>query len=714
MRIRKVHLRNFRRLEDVEIGFETEETVFVGPNNSGKTSATTAFRLFLISPNFSIHDFCVSRIADIDTFGATPDAEEERLPAIEMDLWFSVDPNVEYGRVGDLLPNTSSDFEEIGVRLKYCVKDGAKLKSEYLSAFPRQENGGHQKSLSQFLALQGNLSRHFVISYYALENSDGKVVLLPRDPEEGKRVLRSLVRVDFVDAQRNFDDYEMGRSNRLSTAFAAFYRRNLEQARAREEANQVIEENNEKLTEHYEEHFKSLMVVIQGLGVPSVNDRRMRIVSTLNPEVALKGSTDLLYVDPSHNHELPEVYNGLGFKNLVYMAIQICHFHLQWMRTEEKRPLCQIIFIEEPEVHLHAQVQQTFISNMWSIVQKAAKDANEEHMVPQLGITTHSSHILEAVDFEKVRYFRRCALDGEDPSTVTTLNASKVLSLRSFKPQKLSTPAKTDNEKEPVAGETEAEEEVTGGETENEKETLGFLKRYLKLTHHCDLFFADAAVLVEGTAEKLLLPKMIEKSALGLKRNYLTVLEVGGAYAHRFAGLLEFLDIVYLVITDLDSVDPANKRSVCRADKTQAVTSNKSLEFFLGESKISNLAILEPQKQIMATDKCFVAFQKPTSVVGHDPKQKMHGRTFEETFVYHNMQLFRDKKIKGIEIPAGADFEKEYTAVFDRVTSSSFKKAEFALDIASSDAEWITPIYIADGLRWLEGKMSLETQDELI
>ena len=52
MKINKVHLRNFRRLENVEIDFEAEETVFVGPNNSGKTSATAAFRLFLISPGF--------------------------------------------------------------------------------------------------------------------------------------------------------------------------------------------------------------------------------------------------------------------------------------------------------------------------------------------------------------------------------------------------------------------------------------------------------------------------------------------------------------------------------------------------------------------------------------------------------------------------------------------------------------------------------------
>ena len=123
MKIKKVHLRNFRRLEDVEIGFESEETVFVGPNNSGKTSATTAFQLFLIRQNFNIHDFSVSRIADIDAFGIRDDADVGRLPSIKMDLWFSIDPDIEYGRVGELLPNALSNVEEVGIRLEYCVKD---------------------------------------------------------------------------------------------------------------------------------------------------------------------------------------------------------------------------------------------------------------------------------------------------------------------------------------------------------------------------------------------------------------------------------------------------------------------------------------------------------------------------------------------------------------------------------------------------------------
>lgn len=214
------------------------------------------------------------------------------------------------------------------------------------------------------------------------------------------------------------------------------------------------------------------------------------------------------------------------------MAIQARHFHSQWVMTVENRPLCLMIFIEEPEVHLHAQVQQTFISNIWEVINQSAVAASEPDLVPQLVVTTHSSHIIEAVDFEKVRYFQRCHIESYTVES-DIRNATAVRSLRAFR--------------------TEAE--TIEGKLVSPSESLAFLKRYLRLTH-CDLFFADAAILVEGAVEKLLMPAMIESAAKRLRTTYLTVLEVGGAYAHRFEGLLSFLHIPYLVITDLDSVAP--------------------------------------------------------------------------------------------------------------------------------------------------------------
>ncbi len=75
--------------------------------------------------------------------------------------------------------------------------------------------------------------------------------------------------------------------------------------------------------------------------------------------------------------------------------------------------------------------------------------------------------------------------------------------------------------------------------------------------------------------------------------------------------------------------------------------------------------------------------------------------------------MFRDNEIDlGIDLPDDQDFEKEYTSVFEAIKSSSFKKTEFALNVASSTADWVTPQYIADGLHWLEEKTGTKSQKE--
>jgi len=680
MKITNIAIRNFRRLERVTIGLEEDETVFVGPNNSGKTSATAAFRCFLGGKDFRVHDLSVSKIPSIDAFGNGSDAEG--LPTIELDLWFSIDPDhISFGRAFMLLPELSDELDKVGVRLKYQPRDPGKMRDAYWSAYPVLDNGKRARTLSQFLGMDSNLKHHYEFAYYSLDDSGEKIEETQLDSNDGKSLLKDLLRVDFVDAQRGVDDDEVNRSNRLSTAFSAFYKKNLEQAEAEQSAYQVIDENNNKLTDHYETHFSGLMDVIKGLGVPSINDRHLKIVSSLSPLVALQGNTDLLYIDSERKHELPESYNGLGFKNLIYMAIQISHFHLQWMRTEENRPICQLIFIEEPEVHLHAQVQQTFIANIWDIISKAAKEANQEDLVPQFVVSTHSSHVLDAVDFAKVRYFERCELEGEDRHSVATLNASRVHSLRNFQP-------------EPV--------DIDGKQVDPE-ETKRFLLRYLKLTH-CDLFFADAAILVEGTVEKLLLPKMVEKSAPSLRTKYLSILEVGGAYAHRFEGLLSFLNVPYLVITDLDSVDPKGKHPARRGDHPGALTSNASLKKFFGINTVQELlAIGADQKTNKEKDRC-VVFQVETTVEEEGNSLTMIPRTIEEAFAFDNFTILRSGELD-VEIDAPNGLEEAYQAIFERVKSSGFKKTNFALDVLASESDWTTPRYIAEGLHWLEHRL---------
>lgn len=680
MKIDRIDIKNFRRLENISAGIEERETVFVGPNNSGKTSATAIFRCFLGQRKFRVYDFSVARISEFDAFGENGEADS--LPSIELDIWFKVDPDsIEFGRAFTLLPNLSDNFERLGVRLRYATANPAKLRDSYIAAQPQVGDAPPEKTLSAFLATDSELNRHFEITYASLEDTDDGITATALDKDEGKNLLQNLVRIDFVGAQRNIDDDEENRSNKLSRAFAGFYQKNLERPEVAEEAHRVINENNEQLTAHYAEQFAGIMGVIKGIGVPSVNDRELRIVSTLNPETALSGNTDLLYVDAERGHELPELYNGLGFKNLIYMAIQAKHYHSQWVRTAQNRPLCQIIFIEEPEVHLHAQVQQTFITNIWDVIQQSAEAEEAGDCIPQLIVTTHSSHILDATEFGKVRYFRRCHLHGEAPNPARILNATQVHSLRDFQPTAV----------------------TIEGQEASQEEALAFLKRYLRLTH-CDLFFADAAVLVEGSVEKLLMPTMIDKAAHQLRTSYLTVLEIGGAYAHRFDELLSFLCIPYLIVTDLDSVDPAGNHPACRADTAGALTSNASLKHLLGVTSVADLMAVTPEQKHTAEKDRYITFQTDIIVNDGEAVETMRPRTLEEAFAYQNFALFRNGTLSlRLNIPVALN--DAYDAIYKHIKSSSFKKTDFAMDVLANEADWQVPTYIAEGLKWLENRL---------
>ncbi|MBF0192721.1 MAG: AAA family ATPase [Magnetococcales bacterium] len=669
MELSCISIRNFRRLKNVIIDIDDKETVFVGPNNSGKTSATTIFRYFFGGRDFKIYDFSVTCIADFEKFVEAK--EKDNLPEIVLDLWFSIDPNsIAFGRVFSLLPKLV-DLNRVGLRLAYSVKDAKKLHEEYCATCKSESTGKRTKTLYQFLATDNNLSRHWMVRYASLEDDDiAGCKEMPLEPEEGKRLIRHLVRVEFIDAQRDIKDDESSRSNRLSVAFASYYRHNLEQAEFADDAHQVIENHNKELTKHYELQFKPLLGMLKILGVPSINDRELRIISSLSPEKALSGSTELYYIDRDHRHELPEVYNGLGFKNLIFMAIQARHFHSQWLKTEENRPICLIIFIEEPEVHLYAQVQQSFIANIWNVLKQSSELADKPGMMPQLVLTTHSSHILDAVEFEKVRYFLRGDMSNNEPIG-SIRSVSTVQSLRDFQPEHYTS---DDNNILP-------------------EESLVFLKQYLRLTH-CDLFFADAAILVEGAAEKLLMPSMIELSAKQLRSNYITVLEVGGAYAHRFEGLLSFLCIPYLVITDLDSVDPIKHSTICRADTENAFTSNSSLKKFYCVKSVSDLMALSEEEKVDNIKNRCVTYQTDILVKENNSECIMRPRTFEEAILYQNFSLLRSKKISIGKKDISDILKDAYDQIYTAVNLSSFKKTDFAMQLIASRERWTVPEYI--------------------
>ena len=62
MYISKLHIRNFRLLQDVELFLAEKTTLIVGRNNSGKTSLTEVFRHLMgrDKPHFKLEDFSLN------------------------------------------------------------------------------------------------------------------------------------------------------------------------------------------------------------------------------------------------------------------------------------------------------------------------------------------------------------------------------------------------------------------------------------------------------------------------------------------------------------------------------------------------------------------------------------------------------------------------------------------------------------------------------
>lgn len=218
--------------------------------------------------------------------------------------------------------------------------------------------------------------------------------------------------------------------------------------------------------------------------------------------------------------------------------------------------------------------------------------------------------------------------------------------------------------------------------------------------NRCDMFFADKLILIEGTVERLLLPRMIKEVASTLTHQYVSVIEVGGAYAHLFRDIIEFLNVQTLVITDIDAIEPSTRKAV--AVEAGAVTSNSTLKKWIPE-----MATIDELLAATTADK-----QRERVVVAYQVSEAglpAVGRSFEEAFIlrnagylafetdYSSKRLFVDSAGTGLD-------EEEIRNTSFKIADQIDKKTDFAFDFLTRDG-WSTPLYIKLGLEWLASEL---------
>ncbi|WP_144636067.1 AAA family ATPase [Bordetella genomosp. 13] len=763
MRLQAYRLQNYRRLRDVVIELDDKISIFVGANNSGKTSAVQGLFSLLRgdAKRFELFDFSAALWPGIDEAGEPiPDegGEQKSLPSISLDMWFRVGEQ-DLVAAMPLLPSTDWDGKCVGVRVAFEPKN----QDELFHRFRNLRGKGNEaaKALAEKAAkakgaagavgtdfsdykpwpesltkyLTKALATEYTFRYYVLDerefegyrekNVDYSPLSIAGDKDRGgAAVIKSLLKVDFLRAQRHLDDPDEGTSSRsenLSRKLSRFYQRHLEKRGDDHQALQALDASEKGLNFHLQEVFKDTLDRLKKLGYPGVNNPDIVIRAALEPSTVLGQDAKVHYVVPGNvPAHLPDSYNGLGFKNLVYMVVELLDLHERWNRDEAERAPLHLVFIEEPEAHLHAQIQQVFIRNVLKLLEEDKED-QDSFFHTQLVVTTHSPHILYERGFSPIRYFRRVSAELEHHTDVRNLSRFK-------------------------AGDTE-------------KEAREFLQRYLKLTH-CDLFFSDAAVLVEGNVERLLMPAMIETAAPRLRSSALTILEVGGAFAHRFQELIEFVGLTTLVVTDLDSVEvkedatadvgadededelrpfeveevgegdggekaTSKKRgSTCHAHVPHAVTANQTLISWLPKKhSVDELWKATPEQKVFAlasaTDAHVrVAYQTPIPVTVEGNTVERCGRTLEEAFGLENAawcQAAANRRI-GLKLRKAATTPEELAlGLHKRVVSRSFDKTRFALEVLASGPlnQWRVPTYISEGLVWLEERVAHEQEAEV-
>jgi putative ATP-dependent endonuclease of OLD family len=656
MKLRSVCVKNFRLLHDVTVNFDEdmETTILVGPNNSGKTSMAEALGLFAAGnvSDFAISDFSITKHQDFlafEAFALANPADASGYPSVPN---MSISLSFIYEEIAEdlvvvkpLLMDLDETSYEIRIKVEFSVKDHVSLATAY-----KERHAKGELSIIDFLA--DHLGEFFAISTYKVAPSTNSL-----EPLKDRSALDRLLKIDFLPAQRHMEDQEGNQATRLSRLLNLHYERRYKKAEPAgyESLELEVRAQSANLTEKYREAFKDLKESLTIFGYPKTPNLMIR--AELSASALFKDNTRVYYSSELEavggsqptTHELPERSNGLGFKNLIYMVLQIKAFRDDIENGEGPRPRVHLIIVEEPEAHLHPQMQTVFIEKVGKFLNAGDSGA------AQLLLTTHSSHIVANCGFSPVRYFRRKG------------SCTFVKDLLRFR-------------KTQVALGNQA------------GIALNFLTQYLTLSR-CDLFFCDKVILVEGTVERLLLPKMIKllasASIADLTSTYLAVVEVGGAYAHLFKDLLHFLEVPTLVITDLDSVGADRKK--CKVVDGVS-TSNATLKSWKpGKTALAELRTATDVDKIEKLIR--VAYQMPEN------ESLPCARSFEEAFIYANADWLLKEKSKLI---GSGDFLEGSTIeeLCDNAFSIDVPKVDFALDIFVNSG-WKTPKYIVDGLKWL-------------
>lgn len=440
MYLAKLVIKNFRKLKHAELSFQAGLNVLVGGNNVGKTAVVDALRSLLAG-----HDEPYPRLCEDDVHrpnGGIPSGD------IVFEYVFSglsLDDEADF--LAALVPTTSGGLEA-HIKIRYSDADKAgRLRAKRWC--------GENEDVGLTADMMENLR-----GVYLPPLRDASQGLKPGRTSQLARLLQLLA-----------DDAGIDGINKA-----------LQELDGALKAHLPIVSTHEAINNRHKTMLGPQLAQLLEVGL-SASDFK-----------SLKSRLSLL-VD---SFEIEQ--NGLGFNNLVYMAVVLSEL------TKNPDSCYRGLIVEEPEAHLHPQLQAVLLQYLQSI-----QVVDGEKPV-QLFVTSHSPNFASIADLDSLL----CLVDTG--ATVETFLPRSVVF---------------------------------------EKGKREKLERYLDVTR-AELFFARRVIFVEGAAELLMVNALAKRIGCDLRQHGVSLISVEGLNFDSFLPLFgdTSLKIPVAVLTDADPVPP--------------------------------------------------------------------------------------------------------------------------------------------------------------
>lgn len=656
MILSKITIKNYRLLVNAELNVDSDITLLVGRNNTAKTSCMNLIEKVLDNKMLSYNDYPIQKreyaYVLLTQFirGKLSYARLcEKLPttSIEFVIDYTLDDmDAKLGALSPFIIDVDSDITTVLIRAEYKLKmDEDSLRTLFSPCYFVDGLFAHNFEETRDVCIK-YFPKIFELIIYAVNPNDVKDIQTKKLSE-----LTELMPFYPIYAERSLGEGNRQENSSLGSLISSYFSMDTENIDPKislevEKLRTTVEEANKEMQRKSSALLSSIVNKAIGFGYPNGEELQLGVNTKLQIDNQLRDQTELTYTSNILGETLPSSYNGLGYKNLIKIEFQLAEFA---EKIKQGSTACiPLLFIEEPESHMHPQMQQTFGSYLKNFLEQIS----EVHI--QTFLTSHSAHIANTIDFSKIRYAQK------------TKKGVIYKDLNIF--------SKTD------------------------VNNLDFIKKYLTLSR-CDLFFADKVIFVEGASERLLLPDMIRKcdeeklfdsQKYKLPAQYYALIEIGGAYAYKFIPFVNFLGIPCLILTDIDSMlDGRTKATVSKGK----ITSNATLKWWMRRiknlpdgdtTKIALVDILTLSSDLKTFNKCHIEFQMT--------ENGLCGRSLEEAIINVNRTYYN---VSGAITDDDLEFKEK-------------SKTDFALNLICDNPDYTIPQYIKNGLVWLNNQKVLE------